>query len=90
MIRERWEVEAPSHHLSHLRSMSAKRKDRPMGYVSDTVMNEGKVAKVAGRSMEASPYPVGSRESVDWLAGYTFSEAEQNVAHEEPSGSNRS
>jgi hypothetical protein len=53
-------------------------------------MNEGKVAKAAGRPMEANPYPAGSQESADWLEGYTFNEAEQNVDHEEPSDSNRS
>ena len=61
-----------------------------MSYVSETVMNEGKVAKAAGRPMEANPYPAGSQESADWLEGYTFNEAEQNVDHEEPSDSNRS
>lgn len=61
-----------------------------MGYVSDSVMNEGKAAKVAAKSMEANPYPAGSQESADWLAGYTFNEAEQNVDHDEPSDTNRS
>lgn len=50
-----------------------------MGFVSDTVMNEGKVAKVAGKSMDMNPYPAGSQESADWLEGYTYDEAEMNV-----------
>jgi ribosome modulation factor len=60
-----------------------------MGFVSATVMNEGKAAKVAGKSMEANPYPAGSQDSADWLEGYTFDEVEQNVDREDSSDSNR-
>ena len=52
-----------------------------MGFVSETVMDEGKTAKVKGRSMEANPYPAGSQESADWLEGFTYDEAEMNVDH---------
>ncbi|WP_165700230.1 MULTISPECIES: hypothetical protein [unclassified Methylobacterium] len=50
-----------------------------MNFVSTTVMNEGKVAKGAGKPADANPYPAGSQESADWLEGYTFDEAEMNV-----------
>lgn len=61
-----------------------------MGFVSASVMNEGKSAKVAGKTMEANPYPAGSQESADWLEGFTYDVAEQNVDRDEPSDSNRS
>lgn len=56
-----------------------------MAYVSADVMEEGKAAKVRGLPLDANPYPAGSQNSADWLEGYTFDEAEQNVDH--PQGS---
>ena len=50
-----------------------------MAFVSQTVMEEGMVAKRAGQSDEANPYPAGSQNSADWLEGYTADEAELNV-----------
>ncbi|WP_375464236.1 hypothetical protein [uncultured Methylobacterium sp.] len=49
-----------------------------MAFVSATIMEEGKAAKMRGEPLSADPYPVGSQESADWLEGYTFDEAEQN------------
>ncbi|MHC2002664.1 hypothetical protein ACYQR9_19775 [Methylobacterium sp. CM6241] len=53
-----------------------------MGYVSKTVMEEGKAAKIAGQADASNPYPAGSQNSADWLEGYTYDEAEQNVDNE--------
>ena len=54
--------------------------------VTDTAaMAEGKSAKNAGEPYLANPYPAGSQESADWLEGYTYDEAEQNV--DRPQGS---
>lgn len=41
--------------------------------------DEGKAAKRSGQPYTADPYPAGSQESADWLAGFTDDEAEQNV-----------
>lgn len=40
---------------------------------------EGRAAKLAGRSANANPYRVGTQQSADWLAGFTDDEPEQNV-----------
>lgn len=45
---------------------------------------EGKAAKLSGASYSADPYEVGSQQSADWLAGFTFDEQEQNVDRPEP------
>ena len=47
--------------------------------VSTKVMEEGKAAKAAGKTVSADPYRAGSQESADWLAGYLHDELEQNV-----------
>lgn len=54
-----------------------------MYYASEAVMNEGKAAKTSGLAGASNPYPAGSQDSADWLEGYTFDEAEQNVDHDE-------
>ncbi len=51
-----------------------------MGYVSKTVMEEGKAAKIAGQPDTANPYPAGSQNSADWLEGYTAGEPEPSAA----------
>lgn len=50
-----------------------------MAFVSAKVMEEGKAAKIAGQPAEANPYPAGSQNGADWLEGYTYDVAEQNV-----------
>lgn len=57
-----------------------------MAFVSKTVMEEGKAAKTQGAPLTADPYPAGSQDSADWLEGYTFDEAEQNVDRDEARG----
>jgi len=47
-----------------------------MAFVSQTVMEEGKAAKQAGRSMDDNPYPAGSQNGADWLEGYTYDETD--------------
>ena len=47
--------------------------------VSTQIMEEGKAAKAAGKTVSADPYRAGSQESADWLAGYLYDETEQNV-----------
>lgn len=54
-----------------------------MAFVSATIMEAGRAARTRGEPFSADPYPVGSQESADWLEGYTFDEAEQNVDREE-------
>lgn len=54
-----------------------------MAYVSEEVMEQGKVAKISGHPLTANPYPAGSQESADWLEGYTYDEAELNIDTEE-------
>jgi hypothetical protein len=54
-----------------------------MYYASEVVMHEGKAAKNSGLTGASNPYPAGSQDSADWLEGYTYDEAEQNVDHDE-------
>ena len=46
--------------------------------------HEGMEAKKAGQSINMDPYEVGSQQSADWLAGFTYDEPEQNVDQAEP------
>ncbi|MGU3360362.1 hypothetical protein ACLBWX_08525 [Methylobacterium sp. M6A4_1b] len=47
---------------------------------SNEIWIEGSAARTEERPVSANPYPAGSQESADWLAGYTTLEAEQLVA----------
>ncbi|HEV7915530.1 MAG TPA: hypothetical protein VGP22_17325 [Albitalea sp.] len=47
--------------------------------VSTQIMEEGKAARAAGKTVSADPYRAGSQQSADWLAGYLSVELEQNV-----------
>ncbi|KAB1069912.1 hypothetical protein [Methylobacterium planeticum] len=47
--------------------------------VSAKIMEEGKAARAAGKTISADPYRAGSQQSADWLAGYLHDEPEQNV-----------
>lgn len=50
-----------------------------MTVASTPATDEGKAAKLAGKPDTDNPYRAGSQESADWLEGYTYDEAEQNV-----------
>ena len=50
-----------------------------MAFVSAKVVEEGKAAKLAGEPASANPYPAGTQNGADWLEGYTYDVAEQNV-----------
>ncbi|MFE1599383.1 hypothetical protein [Methylobacterium sp. ID0610] len=52
----------------------------PSFVVSQTVFEEGKAAKAAGKPYTDDPYRAGSQDSADWLAGYTADEAEPSAA----------
>ena len=43
--------------------------------VSQTIFEEGRAAKAAGKPYTDDPYRAGSQDSADWLAGYTADEA---------------
>jgi len=45
---------------------------------------EGKAAKLSGANDSADPYEAGSQQSADWLAGFTFDEADQNSDRPQP------
>ncbi|MFC6792188.1 hypothetical protein ACFQE0_22990 [Methylobacterium komagatae] len=45
---------------------------------------EGRAAKLSGASYSTDPYEAGSQQSADWLAGFTFDEAEQNTDRPQP------
>ena len=47
--------------------------------ISNAVWLEGNAAKSAGQPASANPYPAGSQNSADWLAGYTNVEEAQHV-----------
>jgi hypothetical protein len=54
--------------------------------VSQSIFDEGKAAKAAGKPYTDDPYPAGSQDSADWLAGFTADEEEPGTAEEEVEG----
>lgn len=54
--------------------------------VSQTIFEEGRAAKAAGRPHTDDPYRAGSQDSADWLAGYTADEAGADGEETGPAG----
>ena len=54
--------------------------------ISQSIFEEGKVAKAAGKPYTDDPYPAGSQNSADWLAGFTVGEIEPSTAAAEIEG----
>jgi hypothetical protein len=54
--------------------------------VSQTIFNEGKAAKAAGKTYSDDPYRAGSQDSADWLAGYTADEGKPGAAKSDRAG----
>ncbi|WP_407519911.1 hypothetical protein [Methylobacterium oryzisoli] len=52
--------------------------------VSQTVFEEGRAARAAGRPHTDDPYRAGSQDSADWLAGYTADEADADGEEARP------
>lgn len=47
--------------------------------VSQTIFEEGKAAKAAGKDFTTDPYRAGSQDSADWMAGFTADEPEVSM-----------
>lgn len=56
--------------------------------ISQSIFDEGKAAKAAGKPYTDDPYPAGSQNSADWLAGFTIGEIEPSTTAEETEGGN--
>lgn len=56
--------------------------------VSQSIFDEGKAAKAAGKPYTDDPYPAGSQDSADWLAGFTADEREHSTTASEIEGDN--
>ncbi|CAO4135967.1 Antitoxin [Methylorubrum extorquens] len=48
--------------------------------VKNEVWLEGHAAQRAGQLTTDNPYPAGSQNGADWIAGYAAAEAEQMLA----------
>lgn len=53
--------------------------------ITNEVWFEGHAAQRAGQPTAANPYPAGSQNGADWIAGYAAAEQEQVLASSETS-----
>jgi hypothetical protein len=59
--------------------LDAEQRNEDMADDLTPAMQEGRAAKLAGKTVSANPYRAGSQESADWMAGYVHNEEQQNV-----------